>query len=176
MSLPNSVILNGHEIDQKIRRIAFQVYERNAYEKEILVVGIADTGYEIARTICEELEKISPFQRKDDTLTLLKINLNKFSKSQDEANVKVEDETPQSFLNKPVILVDDVLNTGRTLSYCLTPFLSYPIKKLETAVLVNRSHSLFPVQITYTGLELATTLEEHINVVLNEKERRVYLS
>ena len=73
-----------------------------------------------------------------------------------------------------IVLVDDVLNTGRTLAYGMKPFLSIEVKKIEVAVLVNRSHPLFPVQPNYTGYELSTTMTDHVEVVLGKKSA-VYL-
>ena len=73
-----------------------------------------------------------------------------------------------------IVIVDDVLNSGRTLAYAMNPFLNAEIKKIEVAVLVNRSHPSFPIMPTYTGLELATTLSEHVEVVLGKKAA-VYL-
>jgi pyrimidine operon attenuation protein/uracil phosphoribosyltransferase len=70
---------------------------------------------------------------------------------------------------KNIILVDDVLNTGRILTYGMRPFLSITVKKIEVAVLVNRSHALYPIHPTYTGYELSTTLDDHIEVVLKKK-------
>jgi pyrimidine operon attenuation protein/uracil phosphoribosyltransferase len=77
--------------------------------------------------------------------------------------------------NKVVILVDDVLNSGRTLAFALQPFLQRPIKKLEVAVLVNRAHKRYPVSVDYAGYELATTLNEHIQVNLQGVEMAVHL-
>lgn len=80
--------------------------------------------------------------------------------------------------NKVVILVDDVVNSGRALAYGLGVFLDIPLKKLRTLVLIDRSHRNFPVSPDFTGLELATILKEHVDVVLDEKseEDAVYLS
>ena len=80
--------------------------------------------------------------------------------------------------NKVVILVDDVLNSGRTLAYGLGVFLDIPLKKLRTLVLIDRSHRIFPVSPDYTGLELATILKEHVDVVMGMKSEAdaVYLS
>ena len=65
---------------------------------------------------------------------------------------------------KVVILVDDVSNSGRTLTYALKPFLQSHPKKIQTLVLVERRHTAFPVQPDYVGLSVATTLQEHIYV------------
>jgi pyrimidine operon attenuation protein/uracil phosphoribosyltransferase len=79
--------------------------------------------------------------------------------------------------NKVIVLLDDVLNTGRTLAYSLKPFLNVEIKKLHTAVLVDRNHKQFPIAADYIGYALSTTIQEHIEVVLEDNERfGVYLS
>jgi pyrimidine operon attenuation protein / uracil phosphoribosyltransferase len=66
------------------------------------------------------------------------------------------------------VLVDDVLNTGRILSYAFAALLPYSPPKVEVAVLVARNHSLFPLKPDFIGHELSTTLEEHIEVRLGE--------
>jgi pyrimidine operon attenuation protein/uracil phosphoribosyltransferase len=68
----------------------------------------------------------------------------------------------------PIILCDDVLNTGKTLAYSLSKFLSWEVKKIETAVLILRSYSQFPIYATYKGYQLSTTINEHVNVVPGE--------
>ena len=78
--------------------------------------------------------------------------------------------------NETIILVDDVLNSGRTMMYGLQLFLRVPVKKLSTAVLINRSHKRFPVNADYVGMSLATTLKEHIEVSLESGKFAVYLS
>jgi len=80
--------------------------------------------------------------------------------------------------NKVIILVDDVLNSGKTLAYGLGVFLNTPHKKIRTVVLVDRSHKIFPIATDFVGLELATVLKEHVDVVMDVdgEEDRVYLS
>jgi len=104
----------------------------------------------------------------------MKIELDKTS-----THLKADiDFTVESVQNKVIILVDDVLNSGRTLAYGLGIFLDVPLKKLRTLVLVDRNHRIFPVSPDFTGLELATVLKEHVTVVLDEKGEKdaVYLS
>jgi pyrimidine operon attenuation protein/uracil phosphoribosyltransferase len=85
-------------------------------------------------------------------------------------------DIPENELDKkPIILVDDVLNTGKTMAYSLKPFLNRNLKKLETAVLVNRSHKKFPISANYQGVELSTTLSEHIVVVLEKGQKYAML-
>ena len=163
------LILSQKQISQKIDRMAYQVLEDNIHETEIIIAGIVDTGYTIAARLKTVLEKISNIK-----VTLMKIELDKTS-THLQANTDLEIE---SVKNKVIILVDDVLNSGRTLAYGLGIFLDVPLKKLRTLVLVDRNHRIFPVSPDFTGLELATVLKEHVEVVLDKKEMddAVYLS
>jgi pyrimidine operon attenuation protein/uracil phosphoribosyltransferase len=104
-------------------------------------------------------------------ITLVKISLDKAIPQQSEVTLDCELKVLKK---RCIILVDDVLNTGRTFAYGLKPFLNIEVKKIEIAVLVNRSHTLFPIYPQYTGYELATTLKEHVEVILG-KENAVYL-
>jgi pyrimidine operon attenuation protein/uracil phosphoribosyltransferase len=74
-----------------------------------------------------------------------------------------------------VIVVDDVLNSGKTMMYALRPFLSADLKKLRTVVLVDRNHKRYPVSADFAGLSLATTLQEHVSVVMNDETGGVFL-
>lgn len=166
------MILRAEEIDQKIRRIAYEIYERNFEDSQLIVAGIDDRGYALAKRIADHLDEISHFQFAKQSLTLVKVSLQKFTREQCDVSLSCPVEDLDG---KNIILVDDVLNTGRTLAYSMRPFLERNLHQLEIAVLVNRSHSKFPVVASYTGYELATTLEEHIEVVLNGEQSAVYL-
>ena len=163
------LILNKKQIQQKIERMAYEILEDNLNEAELIMAGIADKGYTIAKHLKKFLESISKVK-----VTLMKIELDKNS-THLQATTSIEVIQAS---NRVVILVDDVLNSGRTLAYGLGVFLDIPLKKLRTLVLVDRSHRIFPVSPDYTGLELATVLKEHVDVILDEKgqEDAVYLS
>lgn len=169
MAAKKLLILDKKQIQQKIERMAFEILEDNLNETEIIMAGIADKGYTIAKQIKKALESIS-----DIKVILMKIKLDKDS-THLEAITDIEVELAS---NKVVILVDDVLNSGRTLAYGLGVFLNIPLKKLRTLVLIDRSHRIFPVSPDYTGLELATILKEHVDVVMGVKAEAdaVYLS
>ena len=168
----SKLILNTDQVHQKIIRIAYEIYERNFEEKQLIVAGVVDRGYWLAERIAQQLDQISLFTFASQSLHLSRVSLQKFTDRQ--ANVSIDFDNEQ-LTGKSIVLVDDVLNTGKTLAYCVSPFLKYPIKKIETAVLINRSHIQFPVMANYTGYELATTLQEHIEVVLDEGQEAVYL-
>jgi pyrimidine operon attenuation protein/uracil phosphoribosyltransferase len=162
-----NLILNAVEVKQKIKRMAFEVYEQNFKEKNIVIAGIDGQGYILAKLLAKEVEAISPIEVK-----LVKVTLDKLAPQQSE--VKLDCDLKE-VKKKCIILVDDVLNTGRTFAYGLKPFLNIEVKKIETAVLVNRSHTLFPIYPQYTGYDLATTIKDHVEVNLSREETAVYL-
>jgi len=161
-------ILNKEDTYQKIKRIAFEIYENNFEEKEIVLAGVVDNGVLFAKMLKKEIILIS-----DLRVELVEISLDKRKPTQSEILLNVE----SNFLNnKTVILIDDVQNTGRTFAYSLKPFLNLRIKKLQTAVLVDRDHKKFPIAADYIGYSLSTTLKEHITVELKDNEKiGVYL-
>jgi pyrimidine operon attenuation protein/uracil phosphoribosyltransferase len=161
-------ILDTRQIQQKLNRLAFEVYENNFEEKELLVVGIEGNGYKVAKEIALRLEQIS---KKKISLGQIKID-----KDEPWNAAAKTDFKPKDFTNKTVILVDDVLNSGKTLIYAVKLFLDQPVKKLNTLVLVDRSHSRFPVKADFVGLTLSTTLHETILVDFSKKNKEtVYL-
>ncbi|EON75756.1 pyrimidine regulatory protein PyrR [Lunatimonas lonarensis] len=166
MSEVKTLVLNHKQIQQKITRIAYEIYERNVQEETLVFAGLTGMGYVLAGKIAERLKEISPI-----AVSLIRVDIDKTSPKIGE----VYCSEPGPYTDKCVILVDDVLNTGKTLAYSLFPFLQDNVKKIEVAVLVNRSHKLFPVTPDYTGYELATTLSEHITVNLDPENATVHL-
>lgn len=162
-----SLILNDAQVEQKIKRIAYEIYENNFREKEVILAGIYDQGHAFAALLQTVLEDIASF-----TTTLIGVRLDKQAPTQSEISLTCDQN---KLLNKSIVLIDDVSNTGRTLAYSLKPFLSVRVKKIETAVLVNRSHTQFPVSIQYTGYELSTSIMEHVEVQLKKAKKEVYL-
>ena len=166
MVVERSLILDSAQVKQKIKRMAFEIYENNFKEKSLVIAGLDGQGYTLAKMLVKEIESISPI-----TLMLVKVTLDKLAPQQSEVTLDCDQKEVKK---KCIVLVDDVLNTGKTLAYGLKPFLNTEVKKIETAVLVNRSHTLFPVYPKYTGYELSTTIKDHVEVLLG-KESAVYL-
>ena len=165
---PPTLILNAEQIRQKIRRIAFQIYETNFEESALLLAGVAGEGYVLAGALAEELRQIAPFG-----VELIQLELDKTQVAQPPVRTGHPDA---DFADKVVIVVDDVLHTGRTLAFSLQPFLSVPVRKLQVAVLIDRNYPRYPVAADYKGYELSTTLTEHVDVVLSDESRvGVYL-
>ncbi len=164
-----NLILNRAQVNQKITRIAYQIYENNFQEGEVVFAGIWQSGYLFAQMLENAYSKITGRPSK-----VIKVNVNKQTPTQGDVNL---DCNPEELANKTVILIDDVLNTGRTLAYSLKPFFDIRLDKLQIAVLVDRSHKKFPVAADYVGYELSTTLREHITAELEDEATfGVYLS
>src|SRR6195952_5348938 len=163
------LILNQQQIQQKIDRIAYQILEDNFDEKEILIAGILPRGNKIAERLKGILDEIAPFKSR-----LINIEIEKQSNTL-KASIDFDIEDCE---NKVVILVDDVLNSGKTLAYGFGVFLDVPLKKLRTVVLIDRNHKNFPVTTDFAGIALSTVLKEHVEVNLNVAgvEDSVYLT
>lgn len=168
MTSNKTVILNHNQITQKINRIAYQIYEDNCNEKEIIIVGIAKKGYLFAEKIYHQLTKIADLQ-----ITLAKLTIEKDNLQNGKSNLDID---TQLLSDKVIILVDDVLNTGRALIYGVKYLLDFPIKKMSTVVLVDRNHKKYPIGTHYVGLALSTTLQNHISLEFKGKEITAYLS
>ena len=161
MTTTNNIILTHKEIEHKIRRIAYQIYENNVDETQIILAGIDKNGYVLARKLKSMLSKISEIEP-----VLCKVVIDKKNpRNQISTSLKVEEYTNQS-----VVLVDDVLNSGTTLIYGVKHFLEVPLKQFKTAVLVNRNHKKYPVKADFKGISLSTSLNEHIDVDLSGKK------
>ncbi len=146
-------------MDQIVQRLAYQIYENNIGE-EIALVGVDRGGRTLAEEIDQTLAEISG--RKSNCCTIMLDKENPLSKeiTLDGAITKLE--------GMSVVLCDDVLNTGKTLAYCLSKLMALNVKKVETAVLVLRMHGQFPIYANYKGYELATTINEHVQVISGE--------
>ena len=160
-------ILTHDEIQHKVRRISYQIFESNADEDEIIIAGIEGGGLKFAKKIVADLDDIT-----NANIILCKVKMDKENplESGVQTSLKVEE-----YGNKSVVLVDDVLNSGTTLIYGVQHFLKTPLKRLKTAVLVNRNHKKYPVKADFKGLSLSTSLNEHIRVEFKSKNDGVYL-
>lgn len=157
MSEERSVIMDSGKIHQKLERMAYEIYEHNYDEAQLLIAGINNRGLLVAKYITKRLQEITPLQ-----IDLVHLTLN----AKDPAGQPVEVKLPYDINGKVVIIVDDVANTGRTLLFAAKPFLEFTPKKLNCAVLVDREHKQYPVFCEFVGLSLSTTIQEHIEVTV----------
>jgi pyrimidine operon attenuation protein / uracil phosphoribosyltransferase len=157
--METNIILDKQTIDRKMRRMALEIAEINHDEKELIIAGIAGNGEAVAKKLSAVLSELTSISSKVVTLQLNK---------KDPLEVKLDPVI--SFEDKTVILVDDVSNTGKTMLYAMKPFLQGYPRSLQTLVLVERSHKVFPVETNYKGLSVSTTLQEHIYVEVENGE------
>ena len=133
--------------------MAYEILENNFGETGFILAGIRESGTVIAKSIQESLLEIAGLKTE-----LITVSLDK--KNPKEVMLSHQPELQ----NKVVIIIDDVSNSGKTLLFAIKPFLDANPKKIQTLVLVERSHKTFPVKPDYVGLSVATTLQEHIYV------------
>ena len=145
-----TVILDKTQIERILRRIAYQIVEQCFNETEIVLVGIKPRGVWVANQLLDNLKSISE----------LKVSM-----------VTVTAEVPEDFIkiantveNACLILVDDILNSGTTLMLAASRIVLLNPKRVLTACLVDRKHRKFPIQSDFTGLSLATTIQEHLTL------------
>ncbi len=154
-----NIILTHEEIEHKIKRIAYQIYETFVDEESIVIAGIALNGFILAEKLAIVLNSISGLRiilcevtvHKKDTNSVIKTSISK-----------------EEYQNKGIVLVDDVLNSGSTLMYGVKHFLEVPLKKFKTAVLVDRNHKKYPIKVDFKGISLSTSSHEYVEVVFEK--------
>lgn len=152
-------ILDKDTVQMKLQRMAYEIIENNLDEPKIILVGIQENGSTIARNMKRILDEIGGMEIK-----LVNLTVDKSFPKEIELSENVD------FNNEVIIIVDDVANSGKTLLYSLKPFLEYRPRKIQTLALVERTHKTFPMHLDYTGLSVATTLQEHIYVEVKGEE------
>jgi pyrimidine operon attenuation protein / uracil phosphoribosyltransferase len=153
------MILTQTIANRKLQRMALEIAENNLTANELVIIGIKENGLIIADKIYQYLKPVFQGTIKLVALSIDKKNPNGINLSEDVA-----------LANKTIVLVDDVANSGKTMLYALAPLLHKKPQKIETAALVERTHKLFPVALTYVGLSVASTLNEHIIVTVSNNE------
>lgn len=161
-----NIILDSEQIQNKIRRIAFQIYESNVDESQLILAGITKSGYLFAQKLKDVLEEIS-----DLGIILCEVHVDK----KNPLNKVQTSLDPSEYTNQSIVLIDDVLNSGATLIYGVKHFLDVPLKRFNTAVLVDRSHKKYPVKADFKGISLSTSLHEIVQVHFTDGKDRVEL-
>jgi pyrimidine operon attenuation protein/uracil phosphoribosyltransferase len=163
-----TLVLTQEQVLLKIQRIAWQIFEQHVHEDVVYLVGISKSGFWLAKQIMAVLGDISDLQ-----LQLVEMEINK--KNPLEKSIKMSIELEQ-LKGKSVVLIDDVLNSGRVLIYGVRHLLGQPLKSLTTAVLVDRNHKEYPIKADVKGLSLSTSIQEHVEVEIKGNNAKVYLS
>lgn len=153
--MKNTIILDDKQIAHRIRRIAYEIYESNVNEKQVILAGINGNGHILAQMIATQLESISPIK-----VTLCEVLIDK-KQPRDQITTSIP---VSEYQNKSLVLIDDVLHTGTTLIYGVRHFLDVPLTQFKTAVLVDRNHKRYPIKADYKGISLSTSLNENVAV------------
>lgn len=148
-------VLDFEKINRICGRLAYQILENNINEDEILLVGIKEKGYEIAKIIENKLYNITKSKIRLKSITLDKKN----------PNQPIEVDINYDNLPKSVYLIDDVLNTGKTLMFAVNSLLKYDFDMIKTLVLIDRNHKRFPVKVDFKGLSLSTNLDDTVKLI-----------
>jgi len=147
-------ILNKDSVVQKLHRMALELAEHLSGDAApVIIIGIRNSGTVVAEKIGALLKEYV-----NNKVTVISAAMDKTHPTTVELSEKMD------FNDLHVVIADDVTNSGRTLLYALKPLLSFHPKSIQTLVLVERMHKLFPVKPDYVGLSVATTLQEHIQV------------
>ena len=156
-------ILSPSQIQARLKRMAFEIYERNYQAKDLYVMGIDERGGFLSVELIKHLQKISPIQ-----IHPVSVHLDRES---DPNSLGIElDADIDELKNNPIVVVDDVLYTGRTLLHVLAILLQAGPSSIQTAVLIDRGHRLLPVSSDYVGIELATTMHQHVSVEIDTNQ------
>lgn len=166
-STARTQILAHEKTAQIIKRMAWQLYENHSQYNELIICGIQNRGTTLAKLLKAELERISPIR-----ILYGEVQIDKEYPAEKPTILTLKEA---EYKDKAVVLVDDVLNSGKTLLYALRPFLTVSASKLSIAVLVDRSHKRYPIHCDVVGLSLSTSLQEHVTVDLSDHNFAVYL-
>ena len=159
-------ILTNSQIKRKIKRISLQIIESNVEEKEVVLAGIEQNGFLLAKELNKMITELSNLNIKLCSLKIDKKNpLNNISTSLNS----------NEFKNKSIVVVDDVLNSGSTLMYAVKHFLDTELRQLKTTVLVDRNHKKFPIKADFKGVSLSTSLQNHVKVQFDKNSIEAFL-
>ena len=144
-----NIVLDSNDIINKIRRISFEIIEKNIDEKEIYLIGILPNGKYLS-------QKINSFIIENSS-----INVNLHFIDIDKKNFSIKkisfESDADEIKNKVIVLVDDVMNSASTFMYSINEILKYQPKEIQVAVLIERYYKSFPITPNFRGLELSTS-------------------
>ncbi len=160
------MILDNDKILRVCNRLACQIVEESDVSNQIILVGIKEKGYEIAKIIEKQIKIFCNKKVKLCAIKIEKINNNINS------DIKFEHKFSNDCL---IFIIDDVLNTGKTLFKCVNYFFNSGYVNLKTIVLIDRDHKKHPVNVDIKGVSLSTNFEDTVKVISENKKLRAVL-
>lgn len=166
--MPKSVILDKEQLKRAITRIAHEILERNRGAKAVVVLGIQSRGYLLAQRLAKNIESIETHKI---PVGALDIALYRDDVGTNPQPLLKKTEIDFSLSDKHIILVDDVLYTGRTIRAAMDALmdLGRPAS-IQLAVLVDRGHRELPIRPDYVGKNIPTAPNERVSVELSEED------
>lgn len=163
------ILMDEKAIERALARIAHEILERNKGTDGLVILGIPTRGYELARKLKTVIDAI---EKGDVSLGAVDATLYR-----DDVGIKKTQPTlkkmdiPISIDDKKVIMVDDVLFTGRTIRAAMNALMDFgrPLS-IQLAVLVDRGHRELPIKADYVGKNIPTSLKEGVKVKLRETD------
>lgn len=160
-------ILDPTDVDNKIKRIGLQIIEDNIDEANLLLIGISSNGKIIAEKILDHISKYS----------IIKTEIVEANITSKENSVNISYDKKVDDFNRPVLIIGDVSQSGKTFQLIISNLMTKSPPKIKTAVIINRDHALFPVKIDFCGLSLSTSVNDHVDLLIDDKgECSVYLN
>jgi pyrimidine operon attenuation protein/uracil phosphoribosyltransferase len=163
------VVMDAEGIDRALTRIAYEILEKNKGVENLVLVGIRTGGVFLARRLCEKIEKVEEARVPMGILDITLYRDDLLKKRQKPLLGKTD--IPFSLDEKKVVLVDDVLFTGRTVRAAMDGLIDFGRPKLiQLAVLVDRGHRELPIRADFVGKNLPSSLWEAVSVRLTENK------
>ena len=164
--MQNSVLLSPDEIRRSLTRISHQVLERNGGANEVVLVGLHTRGVPLARRIAGLIER---FEGVSPPVGSLDIGLYRDDISGGVSPLMRPTSIPETIEDRLVVLVDDVLYTGRSIRAAMDALTDFGRpRQIQLAVLVDRGHRELPIRADYVGKNVPTSLDEEVKVLITE--------
>lgn len=169
MAKSDNVVMNDKKIDRALTRIAHEILERNSGAESLALIGVITRGASLAQRIAERIKKIEGVE--------VPVGLMDIGLYRDDIHTNLDQpviqktEIPFQIRDKNIILVDDVLFTGRTTRAALDQIIEFGRPgSIQLAVLVDRGHRELPFRADYVGMNLPTAKSDKVIVQLSEKD------
>lgn len=166
--MPTKEVVDAVTMKRALTRITYEIIERNRGIDDLVLVGIKTRGIYIAQRIAERLKQLEGVEV---PVGELDITLYRDDKKSDEDPEIHSSDIPIAIDGKEVILIDDVLFTGRTIRAALDAIMDFGRpRRISLAVLVDRGHRELPIRADFVGKNIPTALSEQIIVEMEESD------